>query len=244
MVGCINRFIRVAAGGRNGGVMPTIGFATIGQTPRDDLVPYLASQLGKPVDLLEGGVLDDLSPEEMASLDRGGRGLHMVTRLRDGGSARLSYELAVPRMQRVVDDLVTKGADVVVILCGADWSAVTASVPVVNPGKLFPNVIQALGAGSKVGVVKPSAGQVEHTVRQYDALGLDVAVTSAFPYDAQACEAAREAARFLRSEGAEMVWMTCVGMGDDMRAAVRGELDVPIILARSLLARVIGELVA
>lgn len=224
--------------------MPTIGFATIGQTPRDDLVPYLVGQLARGVDVLQGGVLDDLTPSEMAVLDRGDQGLHMVTRLRDGGSARLSFGLAVPRMQRVVDDLVANGADMVVILCGADWSQVRAKVPVVNPGKLFPNVIQALAAGSRLGVVKPSAGQVEHAIRQYQSLGLDVAVTSAFPYDAGAIDAARDAARELRDRNAEMVWMTCVGMGEEMREAVRGELDVPIVLARSLLARVIDELVA
>lgn len=224
--------------------MRTIGFATIGQTPRADLVPYLVEHLGTPVRVLERGVLDDLNAEEIASLDRGDDGLHMVTRLRDGGSARLQYEAAVPRMQAEVDALVEAGADLVVILCGADWSRVTAKVPVVNPGKLFPNVIQALGAGSRVGVMKPSAGQVEHTVKQYRALGLDVAVTSAFPYDANAVDAMRTAARALRSEGAEMIWMTCVGMDESMRSAVREEHDVPIVLARSLLARIIGELVA
>ncbi len=224
--------------------MRTIGFATIGQTPRADLVPYLVEQLGMPVRVLERGVLDDLSAEEITSLDRGDDGLHMVTRLRDGGSARLQYEAAVPRMQVEVDVLVEAGADLVVILCGANWSRVTAKVPVVNPGKLFPNVIQALGAGSRVGVMKPSAGQVEHTVKQYRALGLDVAVTSAFPYDADAVDAMRTAARELRSEGAEMIWMTCVGMDESMRSAVREEHDVPIVLARSLLARIIGELVA
>ena len=89
---------------------PTIGFATIGQTPRSDLVPYLVSKLGKPVNVLEGGVLDDLSPPEIAALDENGEGLHMVTRLRDGGSARLSYRNALPRMQTVVAKLVQEGA--------------------------------------------------------------------------------------------------------------------------------------
>jgi protein AroM len=224
--------------------MRTIGFATIGQTPRDDLVPYLVEQLGTPVRVLQRGVLDDLSEEARAELDRGDDGLHMVTRLRDGGPARLSYELAVPRMQVVVDGLVAEGADLVVILCGADWSRISARVPVVNPGKLFPNVIQALGAGSRVGVVKPSAGQIGHTVVQYGALGLDVHVTSAFPYDEHAVEAARRAASELRAAHVGMIWMTCVGMGEDMRAAVRETCDVPIVLARSLLARAIGELVA
>lgn len=225
--------------------MTTIGFATIGQSPRDDLVPYLVGRLSKEVRVLEGGILDDLSQAEMAELDDGGQGLHMVTRLRDGGSVRLAYSKALPRMQQVVDRLVANGADLIVILCGADWSAIHASVPVVNPGKLFPNLVQALAGRSKLGVIKPSAGQVEHTVSQYrDQLGLDVAVTSAFPYDDGARQAARTAALDLKDQGVEMVWMTCVGMDDGMKEAVRGELQRPTILARSVLARVIDELVA
>ena len=224
--------------------MTTIGFATIGQSPRDDLVPYLVERLGTPVRVLERGVMDGMDAEALKALDRGDQGLHMVTKLRDGGSARIAYELAVPRMQTEVDTLVADGADLVVILCGADWSALTAKVPIVNPGKLFPNVVQALAAGSKLGVVKPAAHQIAPTETQYRNLGLDAVVTAAFPYDGGADDAARTAGRQLRESGAELVWMTCVGMNESMRAALREELDAPVILARSILARVIGELVA
>ncbi|MFN2324104.1 MAG: AroM family protein [Trueperaceae bacterium] len=224
--------------------MTTIGFATIGQSPRDDVVPYLVERLGAPVRVLERGVMDGMDAAQLAALDRGDDGLHMVTKLTNGGSARIAYELAVPRMQAEVDALVADGADLVVILCGADWSALTAKVPIVNPGKLFPNVVEALSAGSRLGVVKPAAHQIAPTEKQYRGLGLDAVVTSAFPYDGMADVAARAAGRQLREAGAEIVWMTCVGMNESMRSAMREELDVPVILARSLLARVIGELVA
>lgn len=224
--------------------MTTIGFATIGQSPRVDLVPYLIDKLGVAVDVLERGVMDGMDADQLAALDRGDEGLHMVTKLHGGGSARIAYDLAVPRMQAEVDALVADGADLVVILCGADWSALRASVPIVNPGKLFPNVVQALAAGSKLGVVKPAAHQIVTTEKQYRDLGLDAAVTSAFPYDDAADDAARVAGGALRQAGAEIVWMTCVGMNESMRDALREELDVPVILARSLLARVIGELIA
>ncbi|MDF1524574.1 MAG: AroM family protein, partial [Trueperaceae bacterium] len=82
--------------------MTTIGFATIGQSPRDDLVPYLVERLGAPVRVLERGVMDGLDADKLAALDRGEDGLHMVTKLRDGGSARIAYELALPRMQAEV----------------------------------------------------------------------------------------------------------------------------------------------
>lgn len=225
--------------------MTTIGFATIGQSPRTDLVPYLLAGLPADVTALEAGVLDGLTPEEMAALDDDGPGVHMVTLLNDGSSVRLAFDRTLPRMQRVVDDLVARGADLVVILCGADWSAVRAPVPVVNPGQLFPKVIQGLAGRSKLAVVRPSAGQVPATEREYrERLGLNAVVTAAFPYDDAAVANATAAAAQLRGHMPELVWMTCVGMGEEMRAAVRRELGVPVVLARSLLARLIAELIA
>src|SRR5690554_4958529 len=172
----------------------TIGFATIGQTPRSDLVPYLVGKLGKPVRVLEGGVLDNLSAQDIASLDENGEGLHMVTRLRDGGSARLSYRNALPRMQKVVNDLVDAGADLIVIVCGADWSDIEARVPVINPGKVFPATVESIAGKARLGVMKPDAGQVAVTAAGLEARGVDAVVTSAFPYDENRLNAARTAA--------------------------------------------------
>lgn len=224
--------------------MTNIGFATIGQSPRTDLVPYLLERLPRDVIALEAGVLDDLTPAEMEALDDDGPGVHMVTLLSDGSSVRLSFDLTLPRMQRIVDNLVARGADLIVILCGADWSAVRAPIPIVNPGQLFPKVIQGLAGRTKLAVIRPSLGQVAATEREYrERLGLNAVVTSAFPYDSSATANAAVAAAHLRDQRPELAWMTCVGMGEDMRSAVRRELGIPVVLARSLLARLIAELV-
>lgn len=221
--------------------VPTIGFATIGQTPRTDLVPYLVDHLSKPVSALEGGVLDGLTDSEINGL-QDDSGLHMVTRLRDGGSARLSYRNALPRMQQVVDDLVSQGADLVVIVCGADWSDITARVPVVNPGRVFPATVESLAGNSRLAVIKPDAGQVGLTAAGLKDRGIDAVVTHAFPYDDNRLQAAREAAGRLREQEPQLVWMSCVGMDEDMRQTVAEELGVPVILARTLLAGLIDNL--
>jgi protein AroM len=221
-----------------------IAFATIGEAPRDDLVPYLRSRLPQDIEVEEDGVLNHLDDAGRRALDAGDDSLHMVTRDRSGGAYRLSYLRTLPKMQEVVDGLVSRGADLVVILCGADWTPVKASVPIVNPGRLFPNLIQALGSGLKLGVIKPDEAQIPHTERQYrEDLGLDAIVTAASPYTADSLDRHRAAAATLRDEGAELIWMTCVGMGDEARAAVHEVHPRPTILARSILARVIAELV-
>jgi protein AroM len=220
-----------------------LAFATIGEAPRDDLVPYLRSKLPTDLEVEEDGVLNHLDEAGRQALNARDDSLHMVTRARDGSAYKLSYERTLPHMQRVVDGLVARGADLVVILCGADWSPVTSSVPIVNPGRLFPNLVQALGTGLKLGVIKPDEGQIPHTLQHYASIGLDPVVTAASPYGSDRLELARRAAETLRDEGAELIWMTCVGMGEDMRDAVHEVLPRPTILARSVLARIIAELV-
>jgi protein AroM len=219
-----------------------LAFATIGEAPRDDLVPYLRSQLPPETEVIENGVLNELATNDRKALDAGDDSLHMVTRDRDGNSYRLSYERTLPHMQRVVDGLTEQGAELVVILCGADWTPIRSKVPVVNPGRLFPNLIQALGSNLKLGVVKPDAGQIPHTEKHYRSLGLDPVVTAASPYRADRIELAVRAAEELKSHGADLVWLTCVGMDEEFRNAVRSVLPKPTILARSILARVIDEL--
>ena len=104
-------------------------------------------------------------------------------------------------MQKVVDGLVERGADLVVILCGADWSPVTSSVPVVNPGVLFPNLVQALGTGLKLGVIKPDEG-ADPAYRP--ALHVDRSRPdrdAASPYEADRLDRARRAADCCATRG-------------------------------------------
>lgn len=221
-----------------------LAFATIGEAPRDDVVPYLRARLHPGVAIAEDGILNGLSEPERRALDSGGDALHMVTRARDGTAYRIDHELAVPRMQRVVDGLVAGGAELVVILCGADWSRVRADVPIVNPGRVFANTVQALAQDLRLGVIKPDAGQIPHTEAKWRALGVDAVVAAASPYVPERVALAREAAARLADAGVDLVWMSCIGMPETMRDAVREVLPQPVILARSLLGRLVGELTA
>lgn len=226
--------------------VPTIvGMATIGQTPRIDVVPAIERILGPGVRTIQAGALDGLSTSEIARLAPASGEQPIVTRLADGSSTRLSHRAILPRMQRCVDDLTGQGAELVVMLCGADWSAVQSERLVVNPGQLFPNVVRALAAGRRLGIVKPDGGQVEPEARRYAGFGIDARVTSASPYLGDArLDAARAAAEQLREQEVDLVWMTCVGMDGRMRATVQQVVRRPVILAQALLGRIVAEIVA
>src|SRR5215207_10094150 len=116
----------------------TIGMATIGQAPRDDVVPAMRAYLPDGLAIAERGALDGLRYEERRPYWAEPGEVGIVTRLRDGSSVLLSHARILPAMQAAVDRLVREdGAELVVILCGANWSAVRSERLVVNPGTLF-----------------------------------------------------------------------------------------------------------
>jgi protein AroM len=222
-----------------------IGMATIGHAPRLDVVPAMRAYLPDTVEIVERGALDGLDREQTAPFwaDPGQPGI--VTALRDGSSVLLSHARILPEMQRTVDALVEQdGADLIVVLCGADWSALRSEKLIVNPGTLFPAIIASLAAGKRLGIIKPDPSQVEKEQARYAALGIDAIVTAASPYSGPArLDLARAAAETLRAARCDLIWMTCVGMDAEMRGVVSDVTGVPVMLAHELLARVVTSLI-
>lgn len=221
-----------------------IGIATIAESPRDDIVPAMRRYMPEDLEIVEAGCLDGLTAAEIERLGPDPGEVGIVARLKAGGSVLLSHAKVLPVMQQKVDQLTQEqGAELVIIVCGADWSAISCDRLVVNPGRLFPAVIGALALGRKLGVIMPSSGQVESFQRQYDEQGIDALVTSASPYEGEARLAlVRDAAGQLRDAGCDLIWMTCVGMDTPMRDIVAEVTGKPVILAHSLLARIVSEL--
>ena len=224
--------------------MYKIGMVYVGQLPEDDLLPYLHRSFTKPVEVLERGLLDSLDAAGILALGPEPGTPGIVSRLRDGSLTLLSHSKIIPGVQREVDQLVADGAEFVVILCGADWSDIWSSRLVVNPGKLFPGVVSALAGRRRLGVIKPSEGQIQKETRRYADLGVEAIVTAAEPSgDASRLRAAREAGLYLKEARVDLVWMSCVAMDAPMRAEVEQVVGKPVILARSLLAGILDELV-
>ncbi len=221
-----------------------VGMATIGQSPRDDVVPAMRAYLPAGLEIVERGALDGLSYEATRPYWAEPGEVGIVTKLRDGSSVLLSHAKILPAMQAAVDGLVSEdGASLVVILCGANWSDLRSERLIVNPGTLFPAVIGSLAAGRRLGIIKPDAGQVEKERARYAALGIDATVTAASPYvGPDRLDLAREAAEQIRSANCDLVWMTCVGMDAPMRDVVAEVTGVPVVLAHALLAGIVTEL--
>ena len=220
-----------------------LGAISIATSERDSLIEGLVAHLPSHVAIRPYGLLDGLDDAAVAALgpDPGEYGI--VSHRPSGHEVLLSHKKILPGVGRLVAQAEEEGVFATVVLCGAGWAEVPRRRPLVDPGALFPAVIRALTGAQRLGIIKPSAGQIEKERARYTAWCVDVAVTSASPYSGGA-EDFRRAARELASAGAQLIWMTCVGFEEEYRTVVAEETGVPVILARPLLGRVLAEVVA
>ncbi len=221
--------------------MPKVGAVTIGQSPRADVVPELEAVLGPGFEFEERGALDGLTPQEIAAMAPEAGDYVLVTRLADGRSVMVSKRQVLPRLQGCLEDLDAAGVDLIVLLCTGEFPALSARRILLEPEPILHKVTAALAAGRRLGVLVPSAEQVPQSEVRWHTVAAAVRCVGASPYvDAEAAVA--RAACELAEWGAELVVMDCVGYTVAMKEAVRSRVRCPVVLARTLIARVVAEL--
>lgn len=67
-------------------MLKRVGFITIGQAPRNDIMKELYPLLGHEIEIIEKGALDEISINEIKDLKPEKDDFPLITRLRDGSS--------------------------------------------------------------------------------------------------------------------------------------------------------------
>jgi protein AroM len=217
--------------------MRCIAAVTIGQSPREDIVAELAP-LVPQTRWVQAGALDGFDEARLAALAPAPEEFPLVTRLADGRSVVVGERAIAPLVEQAVARVESE-ADLVVLLCTGDV-ACPCSKPVLWPGRLLTAVVPGLAEGRLVAVLTPQEGQVEGQRRRWRARGVEARVLHVPAYaPADLADAGRRA----REAGAALVVMDCLGYSRAMKAAVAEASRLPVLLPRSLVARVAAELV-
>jgi protein AroM len=215
-----------------------VGAVTIGQTPRDDVVPHIEAALGEHFEIIQVGALDGLTEEEIRTQSQASSGALLVTRLRGGTEVRIKEGWVSPRLRECVGALQNR-ADLIVFLCTGDFHDVVSSRPILFPGPLLRSVVSSLSV-DRVGVLTPAAEQIEPQRERWSRLARSVILDHASPYGSpKDLEAAGER---LADAGVDIVAMDCIGYTREMKQLVGAKVGRPVVTASGLLTRVAAEL--
>lgn len=216
--------------------MPLIGAVTIGQSPRDDVVPEMALFI-PGARWIEAGALDGLDEEGLAALAPKEDDFPLVTRLQDGRSTVVGERAVTPLLQDAVARVEAQ-ADLLIVLCTGQL-AIRSRKPLLFPGHVLASVVTAVHGGRRIVVLTPHEAQVPVQLGRWRERGLDAAVLFASPYAHTDFSAVGQRAG---ETGAALVVMDCLGYTLAMKDAVVKASGLPALLVRSIVARVGAEL--
>lgn len=222
--------------------MKKLGAITIGQSPRDDVIAEMLPYLGKDVKIIQAGALDELTYEEILELEPEDGDNVLVSKLNDGRSVILGESYILPLLQDCIEKVSTEGADAIIFLCTGELPDVfKASKPIFYPERILLGTTQSLVGKGKVGVILPDKDQKKLCIKKWSQVGVDVVVVNGSPYngDDEIDEVIME---LNKEDNIDLIVLDCMGYTQEMKNKVSKGTGKPVILSRTIVARVIGEI--
>jgi protein AroM len=235
-----------------------IGAVTIGQAPRDDVVPELSRRLGRNVEIVQRGALDGVSLDLIranppasgettlvsrltagteVAVDKG----FIVPRLQDqiGTEVAVDKGFIVPRLQDQIRLLEEQGIQLILLLCTHKFEGLDSRASLLRPAAALERIVERSEV-HRLGVFTPSEDQVAaQRIRWRGYASKGIRVASASPY--LGGTRIEEAAAALRDEGVDIAVMDCIGYTENMRSRAREILNVPVYSATSALGDAAAE---
>jgi protein AroM len=218
----------------------TIGMLTIGQSPRDDIMPEFSEILGDEYEVLEAGALDGLTLEEVRSVVIQPDDYILVSRMRNGIEVKFPKRFILPRLQEKISEL-EQFSHLIVIMCTGKFPKFKSNGLVVTPQEILKGVVEGTLKEGRLGVVYPAAEQISEDDDSLNVKGLEVYADHMSPYD-QEIEVYPLAMR-LKEKNLDLIFLNCFGFNSHVKRVISEETGVPVIQSNALIARVLKELI-
>ncbi len=220
-----------------------LGTLTIGQAPRADITPILAQHLPTGIDILHAGVLDGLSPVEIAQRFAPQQGeAELISRLVDGTAVRLGKGPMRAALQAKLTELENRGCTQILLLCTGKFDGLTTQKAwLIEPDHILPPAVAALMADRQLGVVVPLASQAASESDKFRVLRKQPLFAVASPYAHETVSLERAAIQ-LRDSGANAILLDCMGFTESHREIACKASGLPVILSNALIAKLFAEL--
>jgi protein AroM len=222
----------------------TLGVATIGQAPRDDIADLFAAHAPAGTRVVLRGCLDGLSDQEIAARPPLSGADTLYTRLRGGHDVKISKKHVIERSPETLRLLREEdGCDAIVFACTGDFPAMEGDAGVLFPSRVLNGLASALLPEGRLGILLPLPEQAGKLKAKWERPGLEVVGEPLRP--SATPEEAAAAAERLMAMKPDLVAMDCMSYGPALKAAVKPVLGgVPVILSITATARVMNEMLS
>jgi protein AroM len=217
-----------------------IGAITIGQSPRNDVIPEIKAVVGNNIEILEAGALDGLTKDKIDRFIIEKDDYILVSKLRDGSSVKFAERNILKRLQKCIYELEDNGAEIIVFICtGCFPDVFKSSKLLIYPQKILHSVVPKI-SNNKIGVFTPVKDQIKQCYEKWSESGKHIEVVSASPYSD--IDKIREAAFSMKEKDVDIIVMDCIGYNRKMKVMVREITGKPVILPRTLVGRIVAEM--
>lgn len=220
--------------------MKKIGFITIGQSPRQDVISDIKKILEVKIEVVECGALDEVSPEEIREIETMERDI-LVTKLRNGKQVKISVERALMGVQRCIKKLEGE-CQIIVILCTGEFPDINSRRIIIEPSKLLKNMVYSIISKGRIGVLIPSEEQAGMALEKWRRDEVEVVTESMSPYEDIDENKILEISRRFSKAQVDVIILDCIGYNISLKEKIRNNTGLPVILPRTLIARTLGEL--
>jgi len=220
-----------------------VGMITVGQSPRNDIVPGMSQVLGANIQVIEKGALDGISTEEIQSLAPKGEEMRLCTRLSSGQQVVVGKERVISLVQEKINELNEASADLIVLLCTGHFPRFKSRCLVLEAEKIVDRCVDALvDDRHTLGVVVPLPEQMKQAKEKLSGITPRLHVVSASPYGPQ--DEIRRAAEILCAKRVDLAVLHCMGFSADHRTVMRDITRRPVLVANAIVARTAAEILA
>ena len=218
----------------------TLGVATIGQAPRQDIKALFAAQAPAGTRVVLRGCLDELSEAEVAARAPLDGDDTLYTRLKGERDIKVSKRAVTARASETIAVLRRDGATVIVFACTGEFLPFRGDTGVVFPSRVLNALVGALLPAGRLGILIPLPEQARKLTAKWARPGLEVVAESLIPSGSGDDIAA--AAERLAAHRPDLVAMDCMGYAPATKAIVRQVCRVPTLLAITAAGRVLREM--
>lgn len=220
-----------------------VGAITVGQSPRTDVVPEMQTLLPSHVKIMEAGALDGMTRTAIEAMPCDQDDYILVSRLNDGSSVRFAESQIIPKLQKKITFLENQGAAYNVFICTGEFNhKFETKVPLLFPEQILLANVKPLLYHGKLGVITPLPEQQEQCRKKWSSIAKNIELSSGSPYGDMSAIAT--AATELQDKELDLIVLDCIGYDQTMKRMVREITGKPVMIARSMIARVLAEILS